>query len=163
MLKSLTVLILLFSLRCAAALTVVADLGGEPAAGLFAALEPATNDISSPSVSAVPLTLALFPVVSTRLHPGEVTAQKMTLPGMAPLFLLGDDPLSLRWLRENQARLRSLHATGLVVSVASAARFQALQALAGTLTLLPVSGDDLAQRLHLSAYPVLVTDHGLSP
>lgn len=163
MLKIFTALTLLFSVSSGAALTVVADLGGESVEGLFAALGSASDVIPPPPASSVPLTQAVFPVVSTRLHPGEVTAQKRNLPGMTPLFLLGDDPRSLRWLQANQQRLLSLHATGLVVSVASVARFQALQSQAGALTLLPVSGDDLAQRLHLTAYPVLLTDHGLSP
>ena len=58
--------------------------------------------------------------------------------------------------------LRSLRATGLVVNVASEACFRVLQQQTGALTLLPVSGDDLAQRLQLSAYPELITDSGLS-
>ena len=163
MLKSLTVLLLLFSLNAGAALTVVADLGGEPVAGWFAAIDDIRDDAAAPPDNVVPLAQALFPVVSTRLSPGAVTPQPLDLPGMSPFFLLGDDPLSLRWLRMNQQRLQSLHATGMVVNVASPARFQVLQEQAGALTLLPVSGDDLALRLQLTRYPVLITEHGLTP
>ncbi|MDN8600298.1 integrating conjugative element protein [Citrobacter sp. S2-9] len=149
------------------ALTIVADLGGESTASLFAAVAP-VPEMSAPDAPAaspaqpVALNDAVFPVVSSRLHPGAVTPRSLSLPEMMPLFLIGDDTLSRRWLSQQREHLTSLNATGLVVSVASSARFEALQQQADGLTLLPVSGDDLAQRLQLDAYPVLITDAGLS-
>ncbi|ECI6680423.1 integrating conjugative element protein [Salmonella enterica subsp. enterica] len=155
--------VLLLSLSCAshAALTVVADLGGESTATLFEAIAPSDDDNAS-SAQAIPLDSAVFPIVSSHLHPGVVASRPLSLPGMAPLFILGDDPLSLRWLTQQRDKLRSLNATGLVVNVTSEERLETLRREAGGLPLLPASGDDLAQRLQLSAYPVLITDSGLS-
>lgn len=50
---------------------------------------------------------------------------------------------------------------GLVVNVESMAALTALRRLAPGLTLSPVSGDDLAQRLGLRHYPVLITSTGV--
>ncbi|EEH9715103.1 integrating conjugative element protein [Salmonella enterica subsp. enterica] len=154
---------LLFSLSCAshAALTVVADLGGESTALLFEAIAPPDDEKSSPA-QVVPLESAVFPVVSSRLHPGTVISRPLSLPGMTPLFILGDDPQSVHWLAQQRATLKSLNATGLVVNVVSAARLEKLRQHADGLTLLPASGDDLAVRLQLDTYPVLLTDSGLS-
>ncbi|EBX8629387.1 integrating conjugative element protein [Salmonella enterica subsp. enterica] len=155
--------VLLLSLSCAshAALTVVADLGGESTATLFEAIAPSDDDNAS-SAQAIPLDSAVFPIVSSHLHPGVVASRHLSLPGMTPLFILGDDPLSLHWLTQQQEKLKSLNATGLVVNVASKERLETLRREAGGLPLLPASGDDLAQRLKLSAYPVLITNSGLS-
>lgn len=156
---------LLFSLSCAshAALTVVADLGGESTAPLFEAIAPPDDEKSSPA-QVVPLesAVAVFPVVSSRLHPGSVISRPLSLPGMTPLFIMGDDPLSIRWLAQQRATLKSLNAIGLVVNVVSADRLEKLRQHADGLTLLPASGDDLAVRLQLSTYPMLITDSGLS-
>ncbi|WP_079969515.1 integrating conjugative element protein [Salmonella enterica] len=155
---------LLLSLSCAshAALTAVADLGGESTAPLFEAIAPEPESASGLPAPAIPLEDAIFPVVSSRLHPGVVTSRPLSLPGMTPLFILGDDPLSLHWLAQQRATLKSLNATGLVVNVASAENLEKLRQHADGLTLLPASGDDLAVRLQLGAYPVLIMDTGLS-
>ena len=49
-----------------------------------------------------------------------------------------------------------------MVNVATSAQLENLRQQAPGLTLLPVSGEDLAQRLKLEAYPVLITETGLS-
>lgn len=151
--------------QAAAALTVVADLGGEPTAPLFAAIHPEENTVPpSPAVGSKALTESdLLPVISTRLHSGHVKPRTMSLPGFSPpLFLIGDDPLSRHWLQQHRQRLLAAHATGLVVSVTDALQLDNLRRLAPGLTLLPVSGDDIAARLHLSAYPLLIDESGLS-
>lgn len=81
---------------------------------------------------------------------------------MTPLFILGDDPQSVHWLAQQRSMLKFLNATGLVVNVVSVVRLEKLRQHADGLTLLPASGDDLAVRLQLDTYPVLITDSGLS-
>lgn len=103
----------------------------------------------------------LLPVVTHNLHPGQQPRLALNLPGMTPLFLIGDDPLSTEWLRQHREALKNLHATGLVVNVTTLARLIALRAIAPELTLLPVSTDDMAKHLPITAYPVLITDKGL--
>ncbi|KJS66071.1 MAG: hypothetical protein JL55_37630, partial [Pseudomonas sp. BICA1-14] len=73
----------------------------------------------------------------------------------------GDDARSRAWLRQRHAALRELGAVGLVVNVESTAALVDLRRLAPGLTLAPASGDDLAQRLGLHHYPVLITATGI--
>jgi integrating conjugative element protein (TIGR03765 family) len=54
-----------------------------------------------------------------------------------------------------------LGANGLAIEVADAAALQRIQAVAPGLTIWPVSGDDIAERLELEHYPVLITPTGL--
>jgi integrating conjugative element protein (TIGR03765 family) len=104
----------------------------------------------------------LLPVVTHNLHPGQQPRLALNLPGMTPLFLIGDDPLSTEWLRQHREALKTLHATGLIVNVSTLARLNALRTIAPELTLLPVSADDMAKHLPITAYPVLITDKGLA-
>ncbi len=104
---------------------------------------------------------AMLPVRSTQLSPGKVQRRVIPAPGLTALFLVGDDERSRAWLRQRQAALRELQAVGLVVNVESMAALTALRRLTPGLTLSPASGDDLAQRLGLRHYPVLITPTGV--
>lgn len=151
-----------------AALTVVADLGGESTASYFEGINAAPNkftpaQVLRPAVPPASVSIsAMLPVVTSRLTPGPVNARPLTLTGMVPLFIVGDDPLSRQWLRQRAPELNALGAAGLVVNVADVSALLALQALVPELTLSPVQGDDLARRLQLTHYPVLVTGSGLA-
>ena len=96
------------------------------------------------------------------MTPGKVDDRALHLPGIGALYLVGDDPLSREWLTQHAARLKAMNAAGMVVNVKSDAGLQALQALAQGGLLSPASGTDLAVRLRLSHYPVLITETGLS-
>ena len=100
---------------------------------------------------------AMLSVSSARMSPGQVSSRPLNLPGLPPFFLLGDDPLSRAWLAERASELRAMGAVGLVVEVADAAALVRIRALVPGLTLLPVHGDDIAARLQLQHYPVLIT------
>ncbi len=164
-------------------LTIVADRGGVSALPYYRALhlQPRSNPSTSRSMSsnppngtaAVPAGIevvvphalygeaTLLPVHSARLSPGSVTPRVIEAPGLTPFFLVGDDERSRAWLGRRLETLRSLHAIGFVVEVTSYAALEALRQLAGGLTLTPSSGDDLAARLTLRHYPVLVTATGI--
>lgn len=103
----------------------------------------------------------LLPVHSARLTPGDVPHRALDLPGMAPLFLVGADAASLAWLAQHAPALNQLGANGLAVEVADAAALRRIQAIAPDLAIWPVSGDDIAERLELEHYPVLITPTGL--
>ncbi len=105
----------------------------------------------------------LLPVRSKRLTPGSVVGRAIRAPGLTPMFLLGDDERSRAWLRSHVERLRALHAVGFVVQVDSEAALKSLRQLAPDLALTPASGDDLAQRLGLTHYPVLITATAIEP
>ncbi|MFB8831378.1 integrating conjugative element protein [Azotobacter sp. CWF10] len=108
-------------------------------------------------LSLAPWEAEMLPVVSWSLSPGPVESRAVDIPGLRPVFLVGDDSLSRSWLRLQRDKLRRLNALGLVVNVASPAGLAELRQLAEGLRLIPVTGDDLAALLGFSHYPVLVT------
>lgn len=141
----------------AASLTVVEDSGGVSALPYYQGLnpEPAQTQHQVP----VPQhTLAQgFPVRSQRLTPGTVQGRALNAPGLQPFFLIGDDELSRQWLASRGETLQRLGAVGLVVNVSNAERLAVIRRWNGGLAVSPVVGDDLAARLGLAHYPVLIT------
>ncbi|UVO09283.1 integrating conjugative element protein [Pectobacterium polonicum] len=154
-----------------AELTVVADLGGESTEPYFEAINAQTDpnfsrsalpqELSSPA--GPDLTIAsVLPVTTPELTPGKVSPRALRLTGMPPIFIIGDDPLSRDWVVKRAGELQRLKATGFVVSVSTEASLRELQVLLPENDIAPVSGSDLATRLQLSHYPVLITETGLS-
>jgi integrating conjugative element protein (TIGR03765 family) len=152
-----------------AKLTVVADDGGQSATPYSVAIKDADvseqNGYHAQAEASAhrPVTEAdMLPVHSKRLTPGRVASRAIHLPpATTPFFLIGDGDLSQRWLQQRGPRLRQLHAVGLVVKVNTAAQLRHLRALGDGLILRPVTGDDIAKRLGLAHYPVLITPRGL--
>jgi integrating conjugative element protein (TIGR03765 family) len=153
-------------------LTVVQDVGGVSALPYYRALhllpsstEPAssTSPADDPRPSPPPHYEAadVLPTHSTRLSPGSVPRRIIAAPGLSPIFLIGDDPTSRAWLQQHVQTLRAVFATGLVVNVDTPEALRSLRILASGLTLSAVSGDDLAQRLGIEHYPVLITSTGI--
>ncbi|POA87681.1 integrating conjugative element protein [Pseudomonas sp. FW305-E2] len=103
----------------------------------------------------------VLPVRSARLSPGAVPPRTLSLPGMTPLFLVGQDAASLEWLSRHAQALLKLGANGLVVEVDDTQALRRIQTAAPGLNIWPVSGDDIAERLELEHYPVLITPTGL--
>lgn len=149
-------------------LIVVEDRGGVSALPYYEALKlhpraglPSPH-IEAPLPTAKPFSEAdMLPVRSMRLSPGDVPRRTIEAPGLPPVFLVGDDEHSRTWLLQRASRLQALGAMGLMVNVESAQALAALRALAPGLSLSPVSGDDLAERLALHHYPVLITATGI--
>lgn len=144
---------------------LICGLVGSLAAGAW--LVPTTPALAAQDSDPVerldPRTLSwVLPVHSTRLTPGEVPRRALDLPGMVPLFLVGADAASLAWLAQHAPALKRLGANGLAVEVPDAAALQRIQAVAPGLAIWPVSGDDIAERLELEHYPVLITPTGLA-
>lgn len=151
-----------------APLIVVEDRGGASALPYYRPLNPQPDEaaktvpVPQPRVgNTTEAEAGMLPVRSAHLSPGDVPRRVIRAPGLRPLFLIGDDARSRAWLRRRQAALRELQAVGLVVNVESMAALTALRRLAPDLTLSPTSGDDLAQRLDLRHYPVLITSTGI--
>ncbi|WP_460421625.1 integrating conjugative element protein [Pseudomonas sp. ZL2] len=114
--------------------------------------------LAAPSQLPNPRTLTwALPVHSTRLSPGAVPPRALNLPGFTPLFLVGQDAASLEWLAQHAQTLQDLGASGLAVEVADTQALRRIQAAAPGLGIWPVSGDDIAERLELQHYPVLIT------
>jgi len=149
-------------------LVVVEDRGGASALPYYEALnlqpraDRPTPRIDVPRPPATRFSEAdMLPVRSARLSPGDATRRVIQAPGLKPIFLVGDDDRSRAWLRKRADALRALGATGLVVNVETAESLRALRQLALGVPLAPAAGDDLAARLGLRHYPVLVTATGI--
>ena len=112
----------------------------------------------------------LFPVHTPTLQPGRAVAAHSAelletlrrLPG--PLFLIGSDTLSLRWLAAQREHLIARKAIGFLVEADSLADYQRVLDIAGQeLVIVPSSAERLAEVLGLQYYPVLLTRDGLQP
>lgn len=157
---------IVFAQTASAPLIVVEDRGGDSALPYYRPLNPQPDDTARPAPLPRPRVgnsaeAAMLPVRSANLSPGDVPHRVIRAPGLTALFLIGDDERSRAWLRQRHAALRELGAVGLVVNVESMAALTALRRLAPGLALAPASGDDLAQRLGLRHYPVLITSTGV--
>jgi integrating conjugative element protein (TIGR03765 family) len=148
-------------------LIVVQDIGGTSALPYYRALHLLPSDANSTSSTPSPGnpqpvpppddSADALPVHSARLTPGRVTHRIIAAPGLSPIFLIGDDVASRAWLQQHLATLRALYATGFVVNVDTPQALESLRTSAAGLTLRAAAGDDLAQRLGLEHYPVLIT------
>lgn len=147
-------------------LTVVQNRGGVSASPYYQAMDlsPIGTALGRPDQAEIPEVQIhpfseadMLPVRSALLSPGKVERQSMDATGLRPLFLVGDDELSRNWLHQRAGSLRALGAVGLVVNVESAEGLARLRGMAPDLTLSPAFGDDLAQRLGIRHYPVLIT------
>ncbi|WP_199638816.1 integrating conjugative element protein [Serratia sp. PAMC26656] len=145
-------------------LNVIADVGGEDASPYFEGInaQGETPALPSGQPGVGDAQANMLPVSTPELTPGEVTDRPLQLPGIGALFIVGDDDVSRNWLQVNAQELKSRHAAGLVVNVSNLPALQSLQALVPGVPMAPASGSELARRLQLSNYPVLITDTGLS-
>lgn len=164
----LLLMVLLSSALCLAdqPLIVVEDRGGTPALPYYQALNLGHNisrskqqtPLARQKYKSGPYSEAdMLPVRTPSLTLGKVTPRAIRSPGMTPFFLVGIDPHSRVWLRQQADVLRNLGAMGLVVNVDTLDALEQLRDSVPGLTLSPVSADELAGRLGLKHYPVLIT------
>ncbi|NMZ10944.1 integrating conjugative element protein [Pseudomonas proteolytica] len=99
----------------------------------------------------------ILPVRSSHLSPGKIASRALNMPGLQPFFLVGDDPQSLTWLRQRASELQELGAAGLAVEVVDTEALARIRAAGPGITILPVNGNDIATRLQIEHYPVLIT------
>nr|WP_155971193.1 integrating conjugative element protein [Xenorhabdus nematophila] len=158
----------LYAVSCTtfAELEVVADFGGESTAYYFDAINNESNEWSESSIDkTVPERLSfeiVLPIKTPEMAPGIVQDRLLNLPGIGALFLIGDDELSRTWLNQNADKLKKLNAVGMVINVDNAGSFYELRQFYEGGVISPISGSDLAVRLQLTHYPVLITEAGLT-
>ncbi|WP_300731737.1 integrating conjugative element protein [Pseudomonas sp.] len=141
----------------ASSLIVVEDRGGVSALPYYQDLAPEPADRLPPPPSIGIRDAGAFPVRSALLSPGQEQGRVINAPGLQPMFLVGDDEQSKAWLLQRRELLQQLNAVGLVTNVASAERLAEVQRWAEGLQIAPVQADDLAQRLGIRHYPLLIT------
>ncbi|QYN03654.1 integrating conjugative element protein [Pseudomonas protegens] len=144
-------------------LTVAGDQPSDFTQPHFQAARPSISNKTQPD-RAVHADLSKFadeawilPVRSSHLSPGQITPRALNIPGLRPLFLVGEDPQSLAWLRQHAAELHEMGAAGLAVEVADTEALVRIRAAAPGIPILPVNGNDIATRLQIEHYPVLIT------
>ncbi|WP_246874600.1 integrating conjugative element protein [Gallibacterium anatis] len=150
---------------------VIADEGGESALRFYEPIQPVIEQddvIHSDMIPPIFHEKDLLPIVSHLMTPGKINIPsrmmndgKVKMPGMQPLCLIGDDALSEDWFRQKLPELKKMAATCLVVNVQQYERLQQLRNIDNSIPLLPVSADDLAKRLKIVHYPVLITEKGI--
>jgi integrating conjugative element protein (TIGR03765 family) len=146
---------------CQAGVTTIHEGGptvpiGQYLAAFFAQEAGSSNATEPPRTSTLPVA---FPIATQSMRPGRLeTPLRLRTNGWlaAPMFMVGDDPLSRQWLVANRERLHRSGAAGLVVNVASIEAFRSLRALAPEVPMAAGSVEDLARQASLSIYPVFV-------
>lgn len=156
-------LILLLAPFAQPELTVAGDQPSDFSRPHFQVARPPLNNKIQPD-RAMHADLSIFadetwilPVRSSHLSPGQITPRALNMPGLRPFFLVGEDPHSLAWLRQRATELQEMGAAGLAVEVADTEALARIRAAAPNITILPVNGNDIAARLQIEHYPVLIT------
>lgn len=99
----------------------------------------------------------MLPVVTPELTPGKVIPKTVDKANLSrPIFIVGDDPLSYRWLKARHKKLKALNAMGIVVNVHGVAGLNRLRQY--QLPVYPVRGNDFAKAFGLKHYPVLINN-----
>lgn len=106
----------------------------------------------------------LLPVRTPEMSPGVVPARVLDLPGAhqqnaigsRPLFLIGADSLSQRWLAQHRTQLKELDAIGMLVQAGTAEDLRTIARIADGLHIMPASGTEIARLYGLKHYPVLI-------
>lgn len=99
----------------------------------------------------------MLPVVTPALTPGKVIPKTLDKANSSrPIFIVGDDPLSYRWLKARHKKLKALNAMGIVVNVHDSAGLNRLRQY--QLPVYPVRGNDFAKAFDLKHYPVLINN-----
>lgn len=161
LLSAITLAALPLAARCADLVVIHDGVGSVPLGTYYGHL---VAGVDQPGV----LPGTTFPLVS-RLEPGRLMDSHLG-QGLFdahwlahPIFVLGTDPGSFQWLQLHRQTLTELGASGLVIAASTEYDFKDLQAFAGGLSLAPVRGDWLEQKL-LSAgivnYPLVVMPDG---
>jgi integrating conjugative element protein (TIGR03765 family) len=113
------------------------------------------------------LTESMYPVRTPSMTVGRVgLVEGEKIPKIAmqikSMFIIGDDPVSIRWLVNNREFLRNNKAIGLVVNVENKERMAALKHVAGKGVLLqPIPGKGMAETMGIRHYPFFVNEDGI--
>ncbi|MEZ9997916.1 integrating conjugative element protein [Vibrio sp. 10N.261.46.A3] len=108
---------------------------------------------AAPNVSARDFS-TMLPVSTPSLTPGEVHKRPLKQTIRQPLFIVGADPMSHRWLKRHRDYLARIKAKGIVVDVRTVSQLQALMNY--DLPMYPIQGHEFADIFSITHYPVLL-------
>lgn len=142
------------SLLCAAEPVVIFDSGRTTRLPY----QPQPQHLQTPVTANFAVQIDALPVKTLSLSPGKVVSRLIERPYLdRPVFMVGADPLSMRWLLLHRAQLQQLQAIGVAVNVETKVQLVQLQNAAGGLEIHPLAGDAMAAQLAIQHYPVLIT------
>ena len=96
-----------------------------------------------------------FPIKSS-FTSGIVKPHKISSPPFPyPIFVIGSDETSINWAQQNAAKLKALHAIGIITNVNSDKEFEHVKEDI-SLPLIPASIDGLQELVKTSHYPFLL-------
>ncbi|POP51567.1 integrating conjugative element protein [Zhongshania marina] len=157
-----------FALELGDELTVLTDRGGTAVSTYYYSKEQANSDTEQHlSIPRSGYMKGIFPIRTTLMSPGEVGADEMpNLPPAyqinTPMFIIGDDPVSLQWLQDNSEFLESKRAVGVVVNIETPERMNEIRKMVSTKVPISVApGDDIARTLGIKHYPFYVDRDGV--
>ena len=107
-----------------------------------------------------------FPVVTASMSVGRVTEDEARdvkyQMATRPMFIIGYDPVSIKWLSSNKELLKEKKAIGLVVNIQTKEQMEELQSIVGDGVLMqPTPGDRLAEHLKIRHYPFYMDNQGV--
>lgn len=155
----------------AQALEVILDIGeGSPAAPYLERLEGAEEPTPRNTATLPPVNDAaerMLPVEPSHLRvaplqgqpPREVLETLKRMP--RPLCLVGSDSQSLDWLEHHRATLLQAGAVCMLVQAETPEDLERVRDIAHGVPVQLSHGDDLAERLQLDVYPVLISREGI--
>lgn len=92
--------------------------------------------------------------VSSLATVGKIESRELSLTSFThSVFIIGDDPQSRQWLKDNTAALESANAMGFVANISESQHLQTLQQLTKA-PLLPANVDDLMAIFKENHYPL---------
>jgi len=144
-------------------LTVIYDSGNTVSIAPYIKINGKTMTLPRKQMGLKKKTLDMyFPVTTPGMKPGKVDSRALSVPHFqTPLFIIGSDTLSSQWLITRVEELKALNAIGMLVEAKSIKELQEIRALAKGLRINAVSGQDIAEQLKLTHYPVLISKQGI--
>lgn len=105
----------------------------------------------------------VFPIDPQYIKPVTLpgTQIKKSLPNLPqPMFIIGNDPYSIRWFEANKSVLVQYRAMGILTRATNQTEWEVLRRKVAPLQLVPMNADVLSDQLGAPGYPVMITRGG---
>lgn len=139
---------------------VIYDSGQtKPMGHYLAAIEKEQSRTGIHPPPAVNPSLKNLPVRTPEMTPGLVAAKRIDQHHLSrPLFLLGSDDRSKRWLHQYREKLIQAQAVGMIVNVETKQELNELERIGRGLKMVAAPGSQLAKELGITHYPILISE-----
>lgn len=152
----------------ASSLITLADHGGVSVKSILSdePLPTANSKLEIPKAPEVKSSDIAYPVITPEMKVGPIGTDEANNINASyltfPIFIIGYDRVSAKWLQNNLDFLESKKAVGLVVNIQNSSQMKKLKELTkGKLVLQPTPGGDLSQAIGLKHYPAYIDQDGL--